>query len=585
MLPESFLTQLRFSCDMENIASSYVNLKRAGRSKVGLCPFHLEKTPSFHVYEDTQSFYCFGCGAGGDVITFIMKIENLEYIEAVKFLAQRAGLPMPEDSGADDRTARQKARILEMNRETARFFHACLKSEAGKAGLSYLLGRGLTPATITRYGLGFAPDSWYALVNHLRSKGFRDEEMGLAALAVKGKKGYYDQFRNRVMFPIIDLRGNVIAFGGRVMDDSKPKYLNSSDTPVFKKSHNLFSLNFAKNATGNTPRRLILAEGYMDVVAMNQAGFPNAVATLGTALTAEQARLISRYADEVVIAYDADEAGQKATARASGLFSEVGLEARVLVITGAKDPDEYIKKYGAQRFKLLLDQSENVLENKLARLKNQYDLQTDDGKTRYLKAAVTTLAELHDTLERDIYAGRLSAETGVLKETILNRINLVNRQKYKARQKKEWREITSGRTLYQDTVNPDRAKHLKEALAEEGIIRFLMKNPDYQDYILTKISPEDFVTAFNQRVFRIILEKIKNNITPDLSNLVTDFSVEEMGRISGMLAKGQGLDTGRRELDDYIRGLLESKGNKDDHALQQMSAEEIMALYAAKKDS
>ena len=310
MLSESFISELKARNDIEEVISSYVNVKRRGRNLVGLCPFHSEKTPSFTVYPDSQSFYCFGCGAGGDVVTFVKKIENLDYIEAVKSLAQRAGLAMPED-GYDDSYAKLKTRVLEINRETARFYHQCLISPVGKKALEYLRGRGLSDNTIRRFGLGFAPESWDAVIKHLRGKGFTFDEMAAAAVAVKSARGsYYDQFRGRVIFPIIDIRGNVIAFGGRLMDGQGPKYLNSPDTPVFKKSRNLFALNYAKSSKESA---LILAEGYMDVVALHQAGFTNAVATLGTALTAEQARMISQYAAEVVIAYDSDGAGQKAT--------------------------------------------------------------------------------------------------------------------------------------------------------------------------------------------------------------------------------------------------------------------------------
>ena len=337
MISELFLQELKSYSDIEQVVSSYVHLKRRGRVATGLCPFHSEKTPSFTVYPDNQSFYCFGCGAGGDVITFIRRIENLEYVEAVRFLAQRAGMAMPEDT-RDDGMARLKARVLELNRTLARFYHSCLRGPQGKPGLDYLHGRGLTNQTIIRFGLGYAPDSWDAACKYLRSRGFTDDEMVSAAVAARGKSGgLYDSFRNRAMFPIIDLRGNVIGFGGRVMGDAKgPKYLNSSDTPVFKKSRNLFALNFAK---ASKREGLILCEGYMDVIAMHQAGFDNAVATLGTALTSEQSRLIAQYAQGVTLSYDSDGAGQAATRRAVGLLGEVGVKIKVLSITGAKDPD------------------------------------------------------------------------------------------------------------------------------------------------------------------------------------------------------------------------------------------------------
>ena len=312
--PEGFLQELKMRNDITDIVSSYVTLKRRGRNMVGLCPFHGEKTPSFNIYTENGSFYCFGCGVGGDVISFVMRIENLDYVDAVKFLAQRAGMDMPEDS-YDNSMSQLRTRIFEANREAARFYYSSLYTPKGIKGLEYLHSRQLSDRTIRHFGLGFADDDWSSLCKHLKGKGFKDNELVAANLAVQRKNGngIYDRFTNRVMFPIIDLRGNVIAFGGRIMTDEKPKYLNTSDTPVFKKSTNLFSLNNAKNSGKRT---LILCEGYMDVISVNQAGFTNAVATLGTALTSEQAMLIKRYADEVVICYDADEAGQKATARA-----------------------------------------------------------------------------------------------------------------------------------------------------------------------------------------------------------------------------------------------------------------------------
>jgi DNA primase len=463
--------------------------------------------------------------------------------------------------------------VLEINRETARFFHACLKSPAGEAGLAYLKDRGLSDKTITTYGLGFAPDSWDSLKNHLLKKGFSFEEMVSAAVLVKGRNGsYYDQFRNRVMFPIIDLRGNVIAFGGRVLDDSKPKYLNSADTPVFKKSRNLFSLNFAKTQIDN---RLILAEGYMDVISIYQAGFHNVVATLGTALTPEQARLMSQYAKEIVIAYDSDEAGQAATHRAVNLLDEVGVTTKVLTLSGAKDPDEYIKKYGATRFKLLVEGANNVTEFEIAKLKSQFDINTDSGKVEFLKKAVGLLSELRNPLEREVYAGKIATELSVSRETILVQANSLIQKKQKAKQKKDWKDIESNKAAYQDRVNPQRARFLKQAKAEEGIILYLFKNPDSLSYILSKISEEDFVTAFNKRIFGIFSNKIQNNITLELVTVSGDFNSEEMGRISGMLAASHGMNYTKSQLDDYIDVLLLHKNKVEPKEMAQMSAQEI----------
>ena len=336
MIPQSFIEELKMHSDIESVVSSYVQLKRRGRILVGLCPFHSEKTGSFTVYPESQSFYCFGCGAGGDVIGFIRRIENLEYVEAIKLLAQRAGMTVPEDA-AEDRTAMLKTRILEMNREAARFYYDRLIEPAGEPALRYLLGRGLLPKTIKHFGLGYAPAQWSALTDMLAKKGFKYEEMEAACLARKGRNGgYYDVFRDRVMFPIIDLRGNVIGFGGRKMTGDGPKYYNSPDTPVFKKTKNLFALNFAKK-NGKLPY-LILCEGYMDVISMHQAGFTQAVASLGTSLTSDQCRLAAAYTDEAILAYDSDEAGQKATAAPSVFLTKRAYTAACFQFPKQKTP-------------------------------------------------------------------------------------------------------------------------------------------------------------------------------------------------------------------------------------------------------
>ena len=564
------------SCDIESIVSSYVQLKRAGRNLTGLCPFHSEKTPSMVVYNDSQSFYCFGCGAGGDVISFIMRIENLDYPEAVRFLSERVGLPLPED-GREDASSRLKPVILEINRLSARFFHECLKSEAGKPGMEYFAARQLSPKTIVKYGLGYAPPGWDNLRKFLRGKGFSDEQMIAAAVANKGKSGSsYDMFRNRVIFPIIDLKKNVIGFGGRVLDDSKPKYLNSADTPVFKKSKNLFSLNFAKNHISDS--RLILAEGYMDVIAVNQAGFENVVATLGTALTPEQARLISSYAKEVIIAYDSDGAGRTATNRAVGLLDEVGVQTKILNMKGAKDPDEYIKKFGAQRFKLLLDGANNVTEYQLSVIKAKYDIALSEGQAGYLTEASKYLATVQSPIEREIYAGVLAKETGVLKETILSNIASLLKRKDRREKKKQWTDIQAGRNGPTDRQNPQRTANLQVALAEEGIIAFLYKNQDHLGYILQKITPEAFVTDCNREIFGIMLQKLQNNNGISLMDFNPDLSGEKIARFSGILARQSEMQMSREALDDYMKTLLDYQYKKAMNHAGDLSEEELLQV-------
>ncbi len=564
------------SCDIESIVSSYVQLKRAGRNLTGLCPFHSEKTPSMVVYNDSQSFYCFGCGAGGDVISFIMRIENLDYVEAVRFLSERVGLQLPED-GREDVSSRLKPVILEINRLSARFFHECLKSEAGKPGMEYFATRQLSPKTIVKYGLGYAPPGWDNLRKFLRGKGFSDEQMIAAAVASKGRNGScYDMFRNRVIFPIIDLKKNVIGFGGRVLDDSKPKYLNSADTPVFKKSKNLFSLNFAKNHISDS--RLILAEGYMDVIAVNQAGFENVVATLGTALTSEQARLISSYAKEVVIAYDSDGAGRTATNRAVGLLDEVGVQTKILNMKGAKDPDEYIKKFGTQRFKMLLDGANNVTEYQLSVIKAKYDISLSEGQAAYLTEASKFLATVQSPIEREIYAGVLSKETGVLKETILSNIESLLKRKERREKKKQWSDIQVGRNQPVDRQNPQRAANLQVALAEEGIIAFLYKNQDHLGYILQKITPDAFVTDCNREIFGIMLQKLQNNNGISLIDFNPELSGEKIARFSGILARQSEMQLSREALDDYIETLLDYQYKKAMNRAGDLSDAELLEV-------
>ena len=435
---EEFLTELRDKTDIEDLIGSYVELKRRGRLSKGLCPFHSEKTPSFTVYPDTQSYYCFGCGKGGDVITFIREIENLDYVEAVKFLAERAGLNMPDDN-YDDTLSKKKRRMLIINKEAARFFHNYMMSPQGKAGLDYWLGRGLSINTIRHFGLGYAPDDWSTLIRYMKSKGFSELELYEANLAKKSEKGrYYDNFRNRVMTPIIDLRGNIIAFGGRVLDDSKPKYVNTSDTLVYKKSLAVFALNFAKNSGEDS---LILCEGYMDVISLHQAGFTNAVAGLGTALTDEQVRLISRYCDKVYLSYDNDGAGHEAMEKAISKFENTGLLISPLTLQGGKDPDEIIKKFGAERFRSILNGASNEVEYKLLECKKGLDVSSDDGRIKYLRRAVPILAKLQNAIEKDVYAARLSEELGVSKDAIMLQMKDEERRLHRQTKKMDFQNL------------------------------------------------------------------------------------------------------------------------------------------------
>lgn len=582
-LPSGFLSELKMRCDITDVVSSYVNLKRRGRNMVGLCPFHSEKTPSFNIYPENGSFFCFGCGVGGDVITFIMKIENLDYIEAVKLLANRAGMSMPEDS-YDDGISKLKGRILEANREAARFFHSKLMSDEGKTAQEYLIGRALSKQTVVRFGLGYAPANRYALCDHLRKKGFKDEEIVAANLAFKRSsgKGIVDRFSDRVMFPIIDLRGNVIAFGGRILTDQKPKYLNTSDTLVFKKSSNLFSLNNAKN-TGL--RTLILCEGYMDVIALNAAGFHNAVATLGTALTAEQALLMKRYADEVIICYDADEAGQKATAKAIDILRNAGLIIRVLNIPDGKDPDEFIRKNGERgqaAFKNLLESSGDDVEYRLTKLRQRHDFNRADSKANYLKEAVNIIANLDSAIEQDIYSSKLSEEIGVRKDSIVEELNKVKSSRRRDFAKKEFRKVTSDLTGREEKLNPQRRENMRAARAEEMLIAYIFHNPDMLKKAEKLISSSDFVTDFNARFYKYIVEQIGEGLSPDL-NIAQDFTPEEVSRFYSIINTYNSQTATVGAMGEYIDTIKSEKNKLSKADLSNMSAEEIMKNIYSKK--
>ena len=532
-LPDSFLQELLSRSDIESVVSSYVNVKRRGRNLVGLCPFHGEKTPSFTVYPETASFYCFGCGAGGDVITFIKRIENLDYIDAVKFLADRAGMKMPEND-VNDAASRLRLRILEANREAARWFHSNLYTPDGRVGLEYFRSRGYTDQTIRRFGLGYAPDSFGALRDHMRGKGYKDEELTAAWLAARGKKsgGIYDIFRARAMVPIIDIRGNAIAFGGRVLDDSKPKYLNTADTLAFKKTNNLFALNFAKSSGG---KQLILCEGYMDVIALHQAGFTNAVAALGTSFTAEHARLIARYAEEVILVFDADSAGQKGTQRAIGLLRQTGVDIRVISIPDGKDPDEFIKHHGPERFRLLLERSANDVEYRLIALGKRHMLGTADGKVAYLREAAALLAELQSPIERDVYAGKLSAELGVNKSAILDQVQELMERRKKQQKSRQLSQIVRNTENTIKKANPDAAAHPRAVSAEEGLLGLLLLNPDYIGRIAGGLPPEMFATDFNRGLYQRLIQRYESGQPVDLAFLSADYDGDGMGYISRMI--------------------------------------------------
>ncbi len=578
-LSDDFLTELRNRADIETTISSYVNLKRAGRISKGLCPFHGEKTPSFTVYPDTQSYYCFGCGNGGDVITFIKNIENLDYIDAVRFLADKNGLDMPDENSYDSTINKRRLRMLEANREAARFFHKCLTTKEGAIGYQYFKNRGLSDDTIRKFGLGFAPDDFHALTNHMLKLGYTKDELVFANLARRSQKNennVYDNFRNRVMFPIIDVKGNVIAFGGRVMDDSKPKYLNTSDTMVYKKSQGVFALNLAKKSGKDS---LILCEGYMDVIAMHQAGFTNTVAGLGTALTSEQAHLLSRYASEIMIAYDADEAGQKAAARALTIFKNTPLKIKVLHLSGGKDPDEIIKNYGIEKMKAIINGAANEIEFALLREHSKYDVASDDGKRQYLQAAIKVLSNV-SAIDLEIYASRLAGELSVSKDIIVNEARRLAKRNTTVQQKKEFTQMVSQGDLL-DKLNPQRKTYYRAAKAEEMLIALVMANHEFIKDVLSKITADDFVTDFNGRIFKAVTDRISSGRSSEISFLYGELTEEELSAVAKIQTVSHTLKNTFAECTDCINIILNEKNKKSlkDASVESISDEDFLKFF------
>lgn len=584
-LSEDIKLEIKYKNDIETVMAPYVTLKRRGKNLVGLCPFHNEKTPSFTVYPENGSFYCFGCGVGGDVFTFISLAENLDYMEAVRLLAQRAGVNLPED-GFDDSLAKLKSRILEANREAARFYYAYLCSPGGNWAKEYLNGRGLTDQTIKHFGLGAAPDAWDGLIKHLRAKGFNESELEAANLISKGRNGgYYDRFRNRVMFPVIDLRGNVVAFSGRARpgDDAQAaKYVNTSDTLVYKKSNHIYGLNFAK---AHCADRVVLVEGNMDVVSLHQAGIQNAVAALGTAFGETQAVLLSRYAKEIVLTLDADAAGQKAVKRALETLKNSNINIRVLVLPDGKDPDEFIKKHGAGRFKALLDGAVSDVEYKLAAAAEGLNLETDDGKLKHLQRAAQVLAEIKDKITVDLYAGRLCEKYSISKTALLSKIDEIRRINYREHKNKEISQVITPR-YSRDDINPEKRTHMREAKAEELIISALLVHPDCYEYTKALIQPEQFITPFGRRVAIEIFALLeRRQDIPDISLLTDRFSPAEIGYLITLQNSSAAQSNYKQVIADCVKVLTQGDNVeiKDDNSLSTDEWAKKMQEIANKK--
>ncbi len=572
-IPHEVIEEIKYKNDIETTISQYVNLKRRGKNLVGLCPFHSEKTPSFTIYPENGSFYCFGCGVGGDVITFTGLIENLDYIESVKLLAEKSGITLPQD-GYDDSMQKLRNRIYDINRESAKFFHNHLMSEDGKWALQYLTGRGLTLKTIKQFGLGAAPDSWDALIKYLKGKGFTINEMITANVIGKSQKGtYYDRFRKRVMFPIINIRGNVVGFSGRAMpgdDKAGGKYVNTSDTPVYKKSENLFGINYAKN---NCSEQIILVEGNMDVISLHQAGFNNAVAPLGTAFTSEQVNLIARYTKEIVLMLDSDAAGQKAIARASQLLEKTGLNIRVVVIPDGKDPDEFIKKNGPDRFRALLTGAVSDIEYKLLMAADGLLLDTDDGRLKYLNKAAQILSTSNDSMTRDIYIGRLCEKYSVSRTALTEKVNEYRRQNKTRAEKKEIDDIIRPKYT-KDDINPERRLSVKGVAAEEMVLSVLLQHPDFIKGTREALPPDKMITDLNRRAYSCLLEAYENGNVADISLFAQSFSVGEVGYLVTLQNSDKAGNNAKTVLNDCIKVILEEYSRLNSSKPKDQSVED-----------
>ena len=558
MIPHEYIEELTRRTDIVELVGSYVQLKRKGRLYGGLCPFHSEKSPSFYVYPDTQSFYCFGCGAGGDAITFAKKINSIDYPEAVKMLAARAGMPEPQE---DDKTGRMRSRILSMNKEAARFFHACLNStvEEARQARAYWRRRGLDDKTIVRFGLGYAPNDGQALYQFLRDKGYNQQELDASGLFKRSPSGrIYCLFWKRVMTPIFDLRGNIIAFGGRVLDDSKPKYVNSPETLVYHKSDTVFALQIAKRSAS---RRFVLCEGYMDVISMQQAGIDTAVCACGTALTPDQVRLISEYADEVILSYDSDEAGQKATLRSLELFRNSPVKVGVLQIPGAKDPDEYIKKYGAERFKALLDGVGNALDFRLGRLRSQYDLSQDAQRLEYVKQAVDLLAERSSPTEQEVYAGRLAEETNISKAAIMTQLGTAVKKAGSKRRREHDRQVLRSGEMDQIKVSytAGGSQALGIVSAQQRLLAAILREPRYLDLVQGQLTAEQFIQPQQKELYQAMVDCRQQGVDISLATLRAFVSEEALNDLSHLAAQYSEVnctpDDIRLYLDRIARGM------------------------------
>ena len=571
--PPSFIDELIARNPIEDVVGHYVNLKRSGANLFGLCPFHGEKTASFSVAPDKGIYYCFGCHKGGGVINFMMEIEGLTYPDAVRSLAKRAGMQVPEDEQYQSRYHHQE-RLWALSREAARFFNAQLYQPAGERGLAYAQRRGMPKSTLTKFGIGFAPDAWTALTDAMRRKGYTDQELIDAGLVSQKGDRIYDRFRNRLMFPIIDVRGNVIGFGGRVMDDSTPKYLNSPETVIFNKRKNLFALNLAKKT--KLPY-LILVEGYMDAVALHQYGFDCAVASLGTSLTEDHAALLTRYTEQVMLIYDGDEAGQRATRRAIPMLEKAGLRVKVLRMKGAKDPDEFLKKFGADQFKLLLEEASNRVEYQLNAIAAKYDIREDDQRVRFIQECAQLISTLPSSVQREVYGSRVAEKGGISGEAMAMEVSkaykLRLRKEKKIQEKKDLDPVRS----VQPKSRSIRYDDIRSAMAEEGVIAQGLREPALLE-LCADLPAEAFSSELLGRVYRQLRQRYAQGLRVEIGSL-EGFDPEEISHIAGILQRQSG-PVNEQAMKDYAATILAESEKRQIH-----TEADLLALRNKLKES
>lgn len=566
-IPRAFIDELIQRADIAEVVGDYVPLNRKGGNLWGLCPFHSEKTPSFSVSPDKQIYHCFGCGKGGSVLGFLMEIENLTYPEAIRKLAERMGMEVPEEDIGDRERRSKRERILTLNKLAARFYYEQLSTPQGAAVAEYISGRRISKKFANRFGLGAAPDAWDALIRAMAEQGYDKRDLLEAGLAVAGKNGgVYDKFRNRLMLPVIDLRGDVIGFTSRVMDGSAPKYLNTPETAIFKKRSVLYGINYAKTSKRNN---IILVEGNIDVITLHQAGFDNAVATMGTALTEEHARLLSRYTEELVLCYDNDDAGKDATQRAIGILKNAEFSVKVLQLPRRRneegemvkqDADDFIKYQGAPAFEKLLTGSSNQVEYRLGVIQNKFDLDVDEQRSAFLKEAAAMIATLPSPVDREIYGNRAAKTANVSEFTMAEEVRVaVDARMVKARKQEEREAMTPANNL-QPKERELRYENVRSARAEEGIIRLLLTDPALYSKA-EHLSEDRFSSPFLGKVFRLLMQRLRDGESPCVAMLSGDLSLEEMSRLVLLADQPETAQNAGKALKDYIE-IIEAEWAK-----------------------